>query len=303
MNAACVARPLALAGLLLCAAYPGAAAAQYGLRIADFHVGAHMDDSTGWDRDYAVTFARGEPREGALFFSCGDARGRLVAGFRLRDAGAEGTARRVAWRLDGAAPDTATLRGTGTRVWLVDDARVDAFVERAMSAERISMSVPRDSAGAGKEYRYALAGADSALPSLECDEEPESPGVPSGRAALLHLSTMPYLRPDKQLGDDPAPPGWLPRVANLTEVVRFMERNYPPDLRDDGVTGIVYVRVRILADGRAEAATARILEAPHQDFGAVALKALQIMRFQPAVRHGQETSVWVTIPVDFRLPV
>lgn len=301
MNAASVACRLALACLLLCAVRPGAAAAQYGRRIADFNVANHMDEATGWDRSYAATFPRGESREGALFFSCGDEQGRFVAGFRLRDAGLEGTARRVTWRLNGASPDTATLRGTGTRVWLVDDAQVDAFVERAMTIERMSLSVPADSAGRAKEYRYVLRGSDAALPSLGCDDEPQAPGVPSGRAALLELSTEPYLRPDRQLGSDPTPPGWLPRIANLAEVVGFLVRNYPPHLRDAGVTGIVYVRVRVLANGGADVASARIVEAAHPDFGPVALKALGAMRFEPAVRHGQPTSVWVTLPLDFRV--
>ena len=291
---------LALAACLVCAAAaPRDAAAQYGIRLARFNVASLMDDSTGWDRDYAIVFPQEQSREGALMWSCGDDSTRLVAAVRLPEEGAEGATRRAVWSIHGWAPDTSSLRGSaGSRVWFVDEADVDSLTHRVRQSDAMTLRI--ESAGAGEiEYIYMLAGADTALSSVACGAAADS-AAPSGRETLRRLSRNPFRTADGWLDDDPYPVGWWPRLKNLSEFYHTLVRSYPPALRDAGVSGSVLLRFRVLEDGRVEAQTARVIRSTHPDFTPAALSVLQAMRFRPAVRNGRVTSVWATQPIEFR---
>lgn len=90
-----------------------------------------------------------------------------------------------------------------------------------------------------------------------------------------------------------------PRLTNREEVVRAMERGYPPFLRDAGIGGRVDVFFHIDTDGRVT--EARV----HQSSGHAALDqaALDVAftyEFSPALNRDQRVAVWVSIPVTFR---
>ncbi|HEX5726766.1 MAG TPA: TonB family protein [Longimicrobiaceae bacterium] len=93
----------------------------------------------------------------------------------------------------------------------------------------------------------------------------------------------------------------IPSLSNRSEVQRQVERNYPPLLRDAGVTGSATLRMRVNEDGRVDAESITVESATHDQFGEAAKKAVQRMRFRPAKVGGRPVKVWVTLPIEFGL--
>ncbi len=76
---------------------------------------------------------------------------------------------------------------------------------------------------------------------------------------------------------------------------------YPQMLRDSGVEGVVRLRFVVDTLGRAEPATAEVVETTHQAFALSALATLPHMRFIPARVGDRRVRQLVEIPVQFRL--
>jgi protein TonB len=89
-----------------------------------------------------------------------------------------------------------------------------------------------------------------------------------------------------------------PRILNLDEVRRMLERTYPPLLRDAGVGGEVTVWFFIDREGRV---LKRLVDRPsgYDTLDAAALKVADIMRFSPAQNRGVAVPVWVSLPIRF----
>lgn len=92
-----------------------------------------------------------------------------------------------------------------------------------------------------------------------------------------------------------------PELTNRGEVARQMSRNYPPLLRDAGVTGTVTIRMRVNEDGRVDAESISVENSTHEAFGDAAKRVVERMRFRPAKVGGRAVKVWVTLPVTFQL--
>ena len=93
----------------------------------------------------------------------------------------------------------------------------------------------------------------------------------------------------------------LPELSNRNDVARQISRNYPPLLRDAGVTGQVTIRMRVMEDGRVDPASIQVENATHDAFGDAAKRVVERMRFRPAKVGGRAVKVWVTLPVTFQL--
>ncbi len=93
----------------------------------------------------------------------------------------------------------------------------------------------------------------------------------------------------------------LPELSNRNDVARQISRNYPPLLRDAGVTGTVQLRFRVNQDGRVDAESIQVENASHEAFGDAAKKVVERMRFRPAKVGGKSVNVWVTLPIQFQL--
>jgi TonB family protein len=91
-----------------------------------------------------------------------------------------------------------------------------------------------------------------------------------------------------------------PELMNQAEVMRTMQRAYPPLLRDAGVEGQAVVRFRVLPDGRVDAGSVSIEHATHDAFGLAALRVAHRMRFRPAELDGAAVSAWVALPLSFQ---
>lgn len=281
---------LVLPAMLPCAVLPAARAeAQGDARFGSVYVQA--------DRGLVLAFADTMPGEAALMWACGG-EGGLVAAVRLYDRRRPG-ARRVVWRFDGDAPDTTALRGAeGAKVWFADDADARRLTQRARTAERLVLSVPGDILKPGREFRYSLGGVDSALARLSCGSAPADRGRGAGRSRLEYAWETPWVAPDSTLSDD-AVEEW-PQMLNAQELQRQLSRNYPPELRDAGVPGVVELKFRVMEDGRVDSTTISVVRSSHPEFTVVGIRVAGSARFLPARIYGRPVAVWVTQPFSFQ---
>lgn len=90
-----------------------------------------------------------------------------------------------------------------------------------------------------------------------------------------------------------------PQILNETEIVRELQRAYPPLLREAGIGGTVKVFFFIDADGRV----ANAVLAETSGYGPLdeaALRVARTYRFDPARNRDERVPVWVQFPVTFR---
>jgi len=81
---------------------------------------------------------------------------------------------------------------------------------------------------------------------------------------------------------------------------RNRQPEYPPRARNRGWSGTVFLKVLVSAEGRvAELAVDR--SSGHSILDQAALKAVADWLFEPATENGVAVSMWVEVPVTFRL--
>ncbi|MDT8341508.1 MAG: energy transducer TonB [Longimicrobiales bacterium] len=91
-----------------------------------------------------------------------------------------------------------------------------------------------------------------------------------------------------------------PGMTNGPEVIRALEREYPPLLRDAGIGGTANIWFFIDEDGRVQ--DTRIQQSSgHAQLDEAALKVAGIMRFSPALNRDKKVPVWVTFPITFQV--
>lgn len=107
------------------------------------------------------------------------------------------------------------------------------------------------------------------------------------------------LRPGGGEQDFPiAAPETKPDLANRSEVARWIARNAPARLQQEGVGGAVSVLVLVGADGVVQNA-ALLARGPDPSYDEVALAALGVMRFHPARAGGCAVPFLNTLPITF----
>ena len=91
-----------------------------------------------------------------------------------------------------------------------------------------------------------------------------------------------------------------PSILNRDDVVRAMEREYPPLLRDAGIGGTV--RVYFFIDENGVVQDNRIDQSSgHQALDDAALKVAGVYRFSPALNRDKKVPVWVSFPITFQV--
>lgn len=284
--------PAAVLSVLATHAY-----AQQDERIGNVDVHFQADSAVGTDLGFAVLrpdgVAVGGAIGGALVWACaGDPAG-LAAGVYL-GRGREDTASvDVAWRFDQDPPDTAGLR-LGAAVDLLRNEDTAPFTRRARTAERLTLHVLN---GPAAEYAYTLAGVDSALHRLGCGAGAEPGARPAGTVTLLRLLAV--------VGEDRKTVSGLgveelPRIRNAATFTRYLERNYPPLMRDAGVTGDVVLRFRVLRDGSVDSASVQVLSSSEEGFDAPSIRSVRVLSFHPARVNGRPVKMWTVLPIRFQ---
>jgi protein TonB len=92
-----------------------------------------------------------------------------------------------------------------------------------------------------------------------------------------------------------------PSLANSQQVQAALARNYPPLLRDAGVSGQVVVRMRVQPDGTVDPQSITVEQSTHDAFSTAAVRVAEIMRFRPAKVQAKPVPVWVTLPIIFQI--
>ncbi len=91
-----------------------------------------------------------------------------------------------------------------------------------------------------------------------------------------------------------------PSILNRADIVRAMEREYPPLLRDAGIGGTVRVYFFIDENGRVQ--DRQIDESSgHQALDAAAMAVFDIYRFSPALNRDKAVPVWVSFSITFQV--
>lgn len=111
--------------------------------------------------------------------------------------------------------------------------------------------------------------------------------------------------PEEQATDLSAAPTFTPftvapSILNRNEVVRAMEREYPPLLRDAGIGGTV--RVYFFIDENGAVQDTRIDQSSgHQALDDAALAVADVYRFSAALNRDKKVPVWVSFPITFQV--
>lgn len=108
---------------------------------------------------------------------------------------------------------------------------------------------------------------------------------------------------DNQLHQQPVftPYTVAPGILNQTDVVRAIQRLYPPLLRDGGVGGTVLVW--FLLDEQGNIMKTQLKKpSGHNALDDAALKVAWTMKFSPALNRDQAVKVWIELPIVFRSP-
>jgi TonB family protein len=90
-----------------------------------------------------------------------------------------------------------------------------------------------------------------------------------------------------------------PSILNREEVVRAMNSDYPPLLREAGIGGTV--KVYFFIDDGGSVRDTRIQESSgHPAIDAAALAVASVYRFSPALNGDERVPVWVSFPITFQ---
>ncbi|MEX2284365.1 MAG: M56 family metallopeptidase [Gemmatimonadota bacterium] len=90
-----------------------------------------------------------------------------------------------------------------------------------------------------------------------------------------------------------------PEMANTQEVIRMMQRVYPPLLRDAGIGGKTLIW--FLIDESGNVIKTQIKQGSgHLALDDAALSVAQMARFSPALNRDQRVKVWIELPIEFR---
>ena len=79
--------------------------------------------------------------------------------------------------------------------------------------------------------------------------------------------------------------------------VRTVAPDYPSDLRNQGVSGVVMVKCTI--DEQGNVAETTVSKSSNETFDKYAMDALKKWKFKPARQDGNPVSMQVTIPIKF----
>lgn len=128
---------------------------------------------------------------------------------------------------------------------------------------------------------------------------------PAERPIFQALTAAP-LTPVEDLGSDPQPPPASPSVAGAQteQLPKPFPQNpvpeYPEELRRLRITGTVWLRVTVEADGSVRRVSVE-RSSGHPQLDASAVAAVERWRFEPARRLGVPVALEVRVPITFTL--
>jgi len=91
-----------------------------------------------------------------------------------------------------------------------------------------------------------------------------------------------------------------PALTNREEVREAMIREYPVDLREQGIGGRVDVWMHVTVEGRAEYLQIDV-SSGNEELDAAALRIADTFEFTPAENRGTRIPVWISLPITFEV--
>lgn len=252
----------------------------------NFRVRVQTDPIGDQDQSVALLFVDSPADDvGSISWMC--VQGGVQPGVRLIGSGER---QPVVWRFDSDRPDTVTLEALpGASTWFVPGDRIVGFTTRAKTADRLVIRVLGSDPA---EYVYDLTGSTAALNRLPCGRTPRAPADFIGQGA-----TKERPREDAEGTYELSLVEQRPSPINTRDLLRALERNYPPLLRDSRQTGTVQARFRVMADGSVDTASIRITSSSDTAFNQATIRSLGVLRFRPAKVNGRPVRVWVELPI------
>lgn len=208
------------------------------------------------------------------------------------------------------------------RLGLAVELDCDRRVMRRMPGHRRAYANLLLRVGAGRSglHRLALVSLSEGRSQLDRRIKGLVKKVPRARRAqglLLLLSAavvvafavlLPRIRGEGGFAEDeladlmaepvPTPYTVRPDLTNQMEIMRALQGEYPPSLRDEGISGTTNVHFFIDADGVVR----RVLVAAtsgDEVLDSAALRVARVFEFTPALDEGEPVPVWIAIPITF----
>lgn len=282
------------------------------------------DDSALWylgDRDLATVTARARGASALTIQMLGDGASRPGNLHRYTLAGLDSALSRLGCPAAPAAVRTTagreTLRSVPQRIVVTEMPRSTNSAEFARALARNYPPHLRDAGVQGEvnvRFRVLETGrVDSASMQITRSSNPEF------NAAAL--ASVPRLRFRPGRAYDRVVKVWVEqpihftiavpvaqyersraRYTTIVEMIQYVERNYPRELRDAGVGGWVMLSYRLLDDGSVDGPSIRILHSTNAAFDAVARRAVRRLRYDVRAPSGNAEDPWVTETVWFTPP-
>ncbi|MBA2571974.1 MAG: TonB family protein [Gemmatimonadetes bacterium] len=83
------------------------------------------------------------------------------------------------------------------------------------------------------------------------------------------------------------------------DLARLLERNYPPSLRESGVTGQAVMQFVVDEEGRVEGSTIKVISSTHDAFGDASRDVLRQARFTPARVGSRKVRMMLQLPITW----
>ncbi len=104
---------------------------------------------------------------------------------------------------------------------------------------------------------------------------------------------------DKKDDNEENPPPDYRKAEKLPQPVRNVQPQYPVEALRAGIEGTVYVKLWVDKSGNVR--EAKILKSDNELFNQSAVEAGLQWRFTPAIIGNEPVSVWVIVPMKFRV--
>ena len=91
-----------------------------------------------------------------------------------------------------------------------------------------------------------------------------------------------------------------PKLVSPAATARLIARSYPETMRSTGTGGTVELQFVINADGKVDASSIQVVDAPIPALGQAAKAVAEKMEFVPGKKDGQAVRARVSLPIQYK---
>jgi protein TonB len=119
-------------------------------------------------------------------------------------------------------------------------------------------------------------------------------------AGLLMVGARAARAQDAEKVYEPAELTTPPKLSNVQEAIRLVQRSYPEALRTRGVNGTVELEIIIGANGKVQVGSVTVVDASIAAFGDAAKTVAEKLEFVPAKVNGKAVKSKVVLPLVYQ---